>query len=182
MKRKGIGKRLRFSIFTRDKFTCRYCGRQSDLVPLCLDHIIPVAKGGTDDEANLITSCVDCNSGKSDKLLEQAAPTEEDRLRMLQEGHEQLQAARAAQAASDARAEFRQTICNFWCEANGTKDMDVRTLSVMCRYAEQHGVEMVYKWIEMAAERVASSQDYKKGMYISGIRRRMIEDGELSHD
>jgi 5-methylcytosine-specific restriction endonuclease McrA len=36
-KRKNIGKRLRFSIFSRDNFSCRYCGRQSDQVPLVLE-------------------------------------------------------------------------------------------------------------------------------------------------
>jgi 5-methylcytosine-specific restriction endonuclease McrA len=33
-----------------------------------IDHIIPVALGGTDDEANLWLACPICNGHKSDKI------------------------------------------------------------------------------------------------------------------
>lgn len=68
--RKALSKRLRFEVFKRDQFKCRYCGRNpSSGAILNVDHIIPVAKNGTNDILNLITSCFDCNSGKSDKEL-----------------------------------------------------------------------------------------------------------------
>jgi hypothetical protein len=35
-----------------------------------VDHIEPVSKGGSDEYANLITSCFDCNRGKSNHQLE----------------------------------------------------------------------------------------------------------------
>ncbi len=53
--------RLRFEILERDKFTCQYCGQQAPQVILEIDHIIPRAKGGSDDRNNLITSCIACN-------------------------------------------------------------------------------------------------------------------------
>ena len=64
--------RLRFEVFKRDNFTCQYCGRnvKEDGVKLHCDHIIPQSKGGEDNMKNLITSCMECNSGKSDVLLE----------------------------------------------------------------------------------------------------------------
>ncbi len=68
-KRKSLSKRVRFEVFKRDSFTCQYCGRKSPDVVLQVDHIIPVAKGGTDDIMNLVTSCVDCNQGKTDRSL-----------------------------------------------------------------------------------------------------------------
>jgi len=70
-KRKPIGKRLRFSVFHRDGFTCQYCGRtpEQDDVVLHVDHIISVKDGGTNDKENLITSCRDCNLGKSAKSV-----------------------------------------------------------------------------------------------------------------
>ncbi len=70
-KRTGISKKLRFEIFQRDNFTCQYCKRSKDEdeVKLQLDHIIPVSKGGTDAIQNLITSCLDCNLGKSNKII-----------------------------------------------------------------------------------------------------------------
>lgn len=54
-KRKAISKGVRFSIFSRDQYQCRYCGRQSDVVELVIDHVIPVAQGGTNDVENLLT-------------------------------------------------------------------------------------------------------------------------------
>lgn len=37
---------------------------------MVIDHVRPVAKGGDNDPMNLITSCQDCNSGKSDRELD----------------------------------------------------------------------------------------------------------------
>jgi 5-methylcytosine-specific restriction endonuclease McrA len=70
-KRPTISKVLRFEILQRDKFTCQYCGRsKDDGVKLEIDHRIPVSEGGKTTLKNLITSCYDCNRGKSDKIIE----------------------------------------------------------------------------------------------------------------
>lgn len=69
MKRVGISKRVRFQIFSRDGFTCAYCGSKPPDVILEVDHINPVSKGGLNNEMNIITSCFDCNRGKSDRLI-----------------------------------------------------------------------------------------------------------------
>lgn len=68
-KRKGISKQKRFEIFKRDTFTCQYCGRKAPDVILEIDHIEPVSAGGNNGMLNLITSCFDCNRGKSDRSL-----------------------------------------------------------------------------------------------------------------
>lgn len=65
----AISKKTRFEIFKRDGFKCQYCGHHPPSVTLEVDHIIPVSKGGEDDEDNLVTSCFDCNRGKSNKEL-----------------------------------------------------------------------------------------------------------------
>lgn len=70
MQRENITKGKRFDIFRRDGFTCLYCGKQPPEVVLHIDHVLPVSKGGTNDETNLVTACADCNLGKSDKLLD----------------------------------------------------------------------------------------------------------------
>lgn len=67
--RKQLSKKLRFEIFKRDSFKCQYCGKSAPDVILHVDHLNPVAKGGDNDILNLVTSCFDCNSGKSDRLL-----------------------------------------------------------------------------------------------------------------
>ena len=67
--RKAIGKKLRFEVFKRDEFTCVYCGATPPSVILQIDHIHPVAEGGSNHIDNLITSCQPCNIGKGANLL-----------------------------------------------------------------------------------------------------------------
>jgi hypothetical protein len=69
VKRTGLGKKLRFEVFKRDKFTCQYCGRKSPDIVLQVDHVLPVSVGGQNIAENLVTSCVDCNAGKSDNPI-----------------------------------------------------------------------------------------------------------------
>jgi hypothetical protein len=93
----AIGKRLRFEIFKRDGFRCVYCGATPTGSALQVDHVLATANGGTDDEANLVTSCQPCNGGKS------AVPLEERRERVgldpaiATEHAEQIRAYLAAQ-------------------------------------------------------------------------------------
>ncbi len=63
--RKPISKRLRFEILRRDNHACRYCGGVAPDVKLTVDHVLPIALGGTDDASNLVAACADCNAGKS---------------------------------------------------------------------------------------------------------------------
>ncbi len=58
---------LRFKVFRRDYFTCRYCGASplKDVsVKLHCDHIETLSTGGESRLNNLITACADCNLGK----------------------------------------------------------------------------------------------------------------------
>ena len=45
---------------------CSYCAATEDL---SADHVIPKAKGGTDDWSNLTTACMSCQRKKRDHLL-----------------------------------------------------------------------------------------------------------------
>jgi hypothetical protein len=69
--RKPISKRLRYEILRRDNHTCCYCGSTAPTVKLTLDHVLPVALGGTDQADNLVAACQDCNAGKSSSHPEQ---------------------------------------------------------------------------------------------------------------
>lgn len=80
----AISTRLRFEIFKRDSFTCRYCGRKSPAVVLEIDHVLAQAKGGNDDPMNLVTSCYDCNAGKSDRNLSEIVTGEDPHDRAIQ--------------------------------------------------------------------------------------------------
>jgi hypothetical protein len=63
-KRKSLSKKLRFEVLKRDLFKCRYCGKTAEEVPLHVDHVIPVASGGTNVIMNLVAACESCNLGK----------------------------------------------------------------------------------------------------------------------
>ena|ERR1019366_8655487 len=68
--REQIKKGQRFDILKRDGFTCQYCGRKPPVVVLHVDHILAVALGGGNEDDNLLTSCSDCNLGKSAKPMD----------------------------------------------------------------------------------------------------------------
>lgn len=68
--RQAINLNIRYAVLKRDNFKCVKCGRSPSVnhkVELEVDHIKPVARGGTSDVENLQTLCKDCNQGKKDK-------------------------------------------------------------------------------------------------------------------
>ena len=93
MGRKAIPQKIRFEIFKRDSFTCQYCGQEAPNVVLNVDHINPVKNGGDNDITNLITSCFDCNSGKSARLLDDnhVVKKQKKSLNELQERRNQIE-------------------------------------------------------------------------------------------
>lgn len=64
----------REELFKRDKFTCFYCGEKVTVKNATLDHLVPQFKGGKNTKENLKTCCLICNSIKSGKTYEEAAP------------------------------------------------------------------------------------------------------------
>ena len=55
-------------ILRRDNHTCQYCGAQDDLT---IDHITPLARGGTNVLDNLQAACRSCNSAKGARTPEE---------------------------------------------------------------------------------------------------------------
>lgn len=56
---------LRKEMIKRDPF-CVECGETNQSL-LTIDHIVPIAKGGTNDESNLRVLCILCNDEKGAK-------------------------------------------------------------------------------------------------------------------
>jgi len=56
---------VRRYVLERDRHRCNRCGSEKDLT---VDHIIPLAKGGSNDLSNFQTLCRRCNSRKSDRF------------------------------------------------------------------------------------------------------------------
>lgn len=144
---------------------------------MVVDHVIPICQGGSNEIDNLLTACAACNSGKAGKTIEQHVPTEAHRLALVQEMQEQIAAAKAAKKAAKARMEFAQEICNYYCKARGNQSMHKATLGVLRSFAEQHGPEIVFSWIDIAVSRLdPNTPDHRFGAYISGIRRKWKEE------
>ena len=66
---RNIPKGLRFDVLKRDNYTCKYCGAKAPNVQLHVDHVIPWKIVKKHEINNLVTACVSCNSGKSDKVI-----------------------------------------------------------------------------------------------------------------
>lgn len=61
---------LRWKILVRDQFVCRYCGVSGEeSVKWCVDHVVPLSRGGSNEPENLVACCFPCNSSKSDRLV-----------------------------------------------------------------------------------------------------------------
>lgn len=65
---------LRGELMDRDKWTCRYCGEAVTTTTATLDHIVPQSRGGPSTPENLTTACHTCNSIKSGRTYDEAAP------------------------------------------------------------------------------------------------------------
>lgn len=58
--------RTRDAILTRDGYLCQPCQRNGRPTPATqVDHIVPKAKGGTDDPDNLEAICRSCHDAKT---------------------------------------------------------------------------------------------------------------------
>lgn len=166
--RKNLGKKTRFEVFKRDKFTCQYCGRMAPDVILEVDHIKPVAEGGTNKMINLITSCRDCNRGKgkvrlSDdteikKQQEQLAELAEKReqLKMLMEWRTEL---------SNLQTEEAEAIRDYWIiKSNGTNRINDRGMATVMGWLKQFQLVEILDALDIAFAQ------YYKGDTASGER------------
>lgn len=62
----------RLKVFERDGYKCKYCEKLLTRFSATLDHIQPVSKGGTNAIDNLVTTCLHCNSRRSNRPVMEA--------------------------------------------------------------------------------------------------------------
>ncbi len=55
-------------VVQRDNSTCQICKKHLVAEEIELDHIIPMARGGSSEESNLRVTCLPCNRRKSDRV------------------------------------------------------------------------------------------------------------------
>lgn len=66
--REQITAQDRFTILSRDNFTCQACGAQPGNDRLHVDHLLPWSLGGSNHPLNLTTLCDRCNLGKGARV------------------------------------------------------------------------------------------------------------------
>jgi len=73
-KKKAI-KFSRVNLYTRDNYTCQYCGVKKGPSGLNYDHVVPRCKGGKSIWTNLTCSCIPCNTKKGSRTPAEAGMT-----------------------------------------------------------------------------------------------------------
>ena len=194
----SLSVRVRFEVLKRDRYTCGYCGKHPPDVLLEVDHIVPVAAGGTDDLVNLVTACWDCNRGKSDRLLEEGtAPVPlpaDDIAARISEMEERITQAREYMAVlgrvDELRAEQHDLVIARWAAAWGgglTEDgaayrmpeggywPDDRSLKAILRRLP---VVDVLEAVDIAAGRFPNKASYDATRYFYGVCWRIVRERE----
>lgn len=152
--RQSIPKRLRFEVFKRDSFKCRYCGRSAPEVLLQIDHLEPVSEGGTNEILNLLTACVDCNLGKSDKRLTDRTVLDKQlaQLEEQQERKEQMEMMFAwKKGLRDLDEQKIDNLCAYWADftpGRGVSEIGRKNLKTWLR---RFSLEEVLAAMDIAA-------------------------------
>jgi len=183
----AVSKSVRFEIFARDAFTCQYCGRRPPEVVLELDHIHPRAKGGSDDLTNLITSCRDCNGGKSAKVISTIAPRPDANpmfLRAQQEIVEAQQYLEAKEKRDGLYNQLRGLLTEMWTTLLEAESPNEATWN---QWFNKYG----YEEVELAINKCATKAQFsdlgtgsptsrrdKCARYVSGVLKNRKQDRE----
>ena len=63
----------RRNVYTRDNYTCQYCGKQDSTDNLSIDHVIPRSRPeGKSTFENCVVACIQCNRKKANKTPQEA--------------------------------------------------------------------------------------------------------------
>lgn len=158
----AVGKKARFEVFKRDKFTCQYCGQKAPDVVLNCDHIKPIAEGGADDLMNLVTSCFGCNSGKGARELSDDSVIEKQRRQIedLQERREQLEMMVEWQRGlMDLDALAVDQIAGFWKELTRGSRLTERGRGTASDLIQRFGVGEVLEGMRIAVSKYVERED-----------------------
>ncbi len=189
MTREQIGKRLRFSIFSRDGFTCQYCGRtpENDDVVLHVDHVISVKDGGSNEKENLITSCRDCNLGKSAKSVLKRNKDAKDIEQELEDTKERLEQLRQLTKHRQQIQRTRQKISNIDIVAiqdAGDREYDDKTLRILAKARKEiNNDTCFFEALEITQRKFPECGDTSPstfGNYLRGVARNLMLPKEHS--
>lgn len=179
-KRKAMSATLRWHVFARDNFTCRYCGAQAgmDGVPLAVDHLVSVVDGGTNAIDNLITACQKCNGGKGARSLSELPSAGDVADRMHKRAESLREQARLMRESLDLEKQRNQEAINLKGRAYGQSSVRMFHGEVkhIIRLCEAHGADNVFSWFQSAAEH--GVPDHRAIKYVYGIIRNIKQQME----
>lgn len=123
----AVTKRTRYEVLRRDNHTCRYCGATAPNATLTIDHVTPVALGGTDDPTNLVTACRDCNAGKGSSSPDEATVADIDK-RAATWAAAMLRAGDILAETADAREQYVGAFLEAWPQYRYLPDSLISTV------------------------------------------------------
>lgn len=184
-----LSKKLRFTIFDRDAFTCQYCGEKPPKVILHVDHIVSRKDGGGDEEMNLITSCKDCNLGKSSRSVDLARIRQtsfKKEIEELDEKKAQLEAYyEYVRKKKDAELHEVDVFQRCWQDcSNGESSLTDSGLENMRKLSKRYSTEMIFEAIAIAWNKTTVEPE-SKFPYMCGVLRNMKlrqENPELAEE
>lgn len=173
--RVAISKKVRFDVFKRDGFRCTYCGATpSDSVLLEVDHIHPVAEGGTNESDNLVTACFECNRGKGAELLSVIPQSLEDKAAETAEREAQIRAYyEVLEAKKQRKDEELWSIADILMERYRDESILRTRLASIRSFLERLDYYEVREAMEIATDKMYSSGPAFK--YFCGICWRKIK-------
>lgn len=179
--RKPISKRVRFEVFKRDGFACQYCGAHPPDATLEVDHITPVAEGGTNDDWNLVTACFSCNRGKGAVSLDSVPQSLEQKAAMVAEREEQLRGYHDVMEAHRQRAERDMWRIAEAFDPEAGKGHPREFLQSYKRFNEKLGVHAVLDAVDITLANVPYLSPHKRFRYFCGVCWNRIRQQEEIH-
>lgn len=177
--RKAISTRTRFEVFKRDEFTCQYCGAVPPKVILHVDHIVPVVSGGKNKMDNLITSCQQCNLGKSSISLKSIPPSLKDKSIEIAEKEKQILGYQKILQEKHDRVESESwRVCDVLEPNSSANGFNKKNYQSVVNFVTKLGLFEVLD----AAQIASSKYSYNKNkcfLYFCGICWRKIK-GEIN--
>lgn len=160
--RKSISKKLRFEVFKRDSFRCQYCGAEAPNVLLHVDHILPVAEGGSNDITNLVTSCEPCNAGKGARKLDDNSAIAKSKAQLdeLQARREQLELLMEwKRGLSDLSNETLDQVHSYFESCTGCRVQTPAARADLGKLVRKYGASEVLNAIDAGIESYAEYSD-----------------------
>lgn len=132
-----------------------------------VDHIHPFSMGGTDHIDNLVTSCFDCNRGKSDRVLSDIPQSLQDKAKEILEREAQIKGYQQALNAKKLRIEDEaELVREVYERFNPGYTISETGMVTVRMFIEKLGVHAVSDAMERAYSRARKNQEFK---YFCGI-------------